>query len=215
MHCSAPRSESHGHPLDAGHHGGPHPVDVADKLEIGIAAQQHLEEDASLEPGQLGSDARMLAAAERDVRVGMSSDVEVLGVGAEDLLVAVGGAVEHDDRVARVNELPADLDVGGRGPRHVRHRSGPAQHLLDRCRDQRGVVDKLPALVRVVDEGQRAERDQVAGGLIARHQQQEGEIQQVVVGELLAVDLGAGQDRQHVVSRHAARLAAMSWMKYS
>ena len=100
---------------------------------FGVAAQQHLEEDTSLESGQLRPDARVLAAAERDVRVGMSCDLEVLGVGAEDLLVAVGRAVEHHDRVALADALPADLDVGGRGPRHVRHRGGPAQHLLDRA----------------------------------------------------------------------------------
>src|SRR3954469_23472839 len=103
MHGSASRSESDGHPLDAWHHGGSHSVDIADKLEIGIPSQQDLEEDASLEPGQLGSDARVLAAAERYVRVGMSSDVEVLGVGSENLLIAVGGAVEHDDHVARAD----------------------------------------------------------------------------------------------------------------
>ena len=143
----------------------------------------------------------MLAAAERDVRVGMTGDLEVLGIVAEDFLVAVGRAVEHDDGVALFDALAADFDVGGRGARHVRHRGGPAQHLLDRCRDERGVGDQLGALVRVVDQGQGAQRDEVAGGLVARHQQQEGEVQQIVVGELFAVDLGAGQNRQHVVAR--------------
>ena len=72
MHRSAPRSESHGHAFDAGHHGGPHPVDVADQFELRISAEQHLEEDAGLESGQLSADARVLAAAEGDVRVGMA-----------------------------------------------------------------------------------------------------------------------------------------------
>ena len=61
----------------------------------------------------------------------------------------------------------------------------------------------------------RAERDQVAGGLVARDEEQEGEVQQVVVGELGAVDLGGGQDRQHVVFAARARRAAMSCWKYS
>ena len=138
---------------------------------FGVAAQQHLEEHAGLEPGQLSPDARVLATAERDVRVRVAVDLEFLGVGAEDLLVAVGRAVEHDDRVALADALPADLDVGGRGPRHVRHRAGPPQHLLDRAGDQRGVLDELGAFVRMLDERQRAQRDQVAGGLVARHQQ--------------------------------------------
>ena len=57
----------------------------------------------------------------------------------------------------------------------------------------------------MVDQRQRAERDEVAGGLVARHEQQEGEVQQVFVGEFVAVDLGGGQHRQHVV--FAARRA--------
>ena len=73
MHCSAPRSESHGHALDAGNHGRPHPVDVADQFELGVAAEQHLEEDAGFESGQLRPDARVLATAERDVRIRMAS----------------------------------------------------------------------------------------------------------------------------------------------
>ncbi len=53
----------------------------------------------------------------------------------------------------------------------------------------------------MVDERQRAERDQVAGGLVARHEKQEGEVQQVFVGQRGPVDLGGGQHRQHVVPR--------------
>ena len=54
----------------------------------------------------------MLAAAEGDVRVRMAVDLEFLCVRTEDLLVAVGGAVEHHDHVALADELPAYLDVG-------------------------------------------------------------------------------------------------------
>ena len=66
----------------------------------------------------------------------MSSDLEVLCVGAEYLLVAVGGPVQHHDHVALADELTANLDVDRCGPRHVRHRGGPAQHLLYRAGDQ-------------------------------------------------------------------------------
>src|ERR1700709_2239997 len=101
----------------------------------------------------------------------MSSDLEVLGIGPEYLLATIGGAVEHDDRVAPPNDLPANLDVRGCGPRHVRHRGSPTQHLLDRSGYQGRVLDELTALVRVVDEGERAERDQVASGLVTRNEE--------------------------------------------
>ena len=37
----------------------------------------------------------------------------VSAVASEDLLVAIGRAVEHDHRVARLDLLAADLDVFG------------------------------------------------------------------------------------------------------
>ena len=66
---------------------------------------------------------------------------------------------------------------------------------------ERGVGDQLGAFVRVVDQGQGSQRDEVAGGLVTCHQQQEGEVQQIVVGQLDAVDLCAGQNREHVIAR--------------
>ena len=67
-----------------------------------------------------------------------------------------------------------------------------------------GIVDQQAALVGVVDQRQRAQRDQVAGGLVAGHQQQEREVEQVFVGEPVSVDLGVGQHRQQVVARFDA-----------
>ena len=100
--------------------------------------------------------------------------------------------------------LSADLDVSCCRPCHVCHGRRPAQHLLDGAGDQRRIVDQLPTLLRVVDEGQRAERDQVARRFVTRDQQEEGEIQQVFVGQLRPVDLGGGEHRQHVVARLGA-----------
>ena len=53
----------------------------------------------------------------------------------------------------------------------------------------------------MLDQRQGAQRDQVAGGFVAGHQQQEREVEQVFVGEPLFVDLGLGQDRQQVIAR--------------
>ncbi len=53
VHGSDLGSEANGHPFDARHHGGPHPVDVADQFELRIAAKEHLEQHTRLESGQL------------------------------------------------------------------------------------------------------------------------------------------------------------------
>ena len=45
------------HPLDPGHHGGPHPVDLTDQLEPGEAAQQLVEHHRRLQTRQLRADA--------------------------------------------------------------------------------------------------------------------------------------------------------------
>jgi hypothetical protein len=69
-------SESHGHAFDAGHHGGQHAFNVADQFEFGVSAQQHFEEDAGFEPGQLGPDARVFATAEGDMRVRVARQLD-------------------------------------------------------------------------------------------------------------------------------------------
>src|SRR3954452_23742768 len=76
MHRSVPRSDSHRHPLDTGHHGGPHPVDVADQFEFGVLTQQYFEEDAGFETSQLCPDARVLSAAECGKRIRIARDHE-------------------------------------------------------------------------------------------------------------------------------------------
>ena len=78
----------------------------------------------------IGSDADVLTETELDMGIRVSGDVELLRVGAEDLLVAVGSAVEQDDLLPLEDRLPADLDVLRGRADHVRHRVGPAQHFL-------------------------------------------------------------------------------------
>ena len=63
------------------------------------------------------------------------------------------------------------------------------------------IVDQQAVLSGMSDQRQRAEGDQVAGGFVPCHQQQERKIQQVFVSEPVAVDFGAGQHREQVVPR--------------
>ena len=77
----------------------PQSSDVSDEFDRRVGAKQHLEHHARLQSGQLRTEASVLARTEGDVRVGITGDVEGFGVRSEDLLVAVGRAVEHDDDV--------------------------------------------------------------------------------------------------------------------
>ena len=81
-----------------------------------------------------------------------------------------------------------------------------AQHLLDRVRQQARIGEQLLALLGVAHQRERAARDQVARGLVARDEQRQAEHADLGVGQPLAVDLGLGQDRDEVVLRLAAAL---------
>ena len=76
--------------------------------DVGHAVEQVLEHDPDLHAGQVGPEAEVRAAApEGDVRVGVTADVEGVGV-VEDVLVAVGRGVEEDDLVALGDVGPAE-----------------------------------------------------------------------------------------------------------
>ena len=82
------------------------------------------------------------------------------------------------------------LDVAHRGAgQHLGRRLDP-EHLLDRGRDQRRVGHELGPLLGVASEQLGAEPDQGRGRVVAGDQEQEGEAEQLLVGQVLAVDLG-------------------------
>ena len=73
---------------------------LAGELEVGHAARRLLEHDLDLEPGQVGAEAEVdAAAAEGDVVVRRAADVERVRV-VEHVVVAVAGQVVDDDLVA-------------------------------------------------------------------------------------------------------------------
>ena len=71
----------------------------------------------------------------REVRVRVAADVE-LHRAVEDELVAVGRALPDEHLVARRDGVAAELGGRGRGAPLRRRRRRPAQHLLDRGRQQ-------------------------------------------------------------------------------
>ena len=135
-------------------------------------------------------------AAVAEVRVRVTEDVEPLGL-VEDLLVEVGRTVEKPDSLARLDLLAAQGRVLGRGALEHRDRGGPADDLVGR-RVRAGRLEQLP-LVRMVEEGEHPVRDGVSGGLVARHRQHQHEEAELIVGQLVAVDLGADQLGDDVV----------------
>ena len=73
---------------------------------------------------------------------------------------------------------PLSLDVLGGGAGHVGDRAGPAQHLLDRAGNERRIVDELAGTARGARSAPGCpSADEIAGGLVARDQQQEGELE--------------------------------------
>ena len=110
------------------------------------AAALHKRE---LQTGKLIPQAEMGAEAERQMVVRVAGDIEA----------AQGSSNTFSSKLADSNsriifspslELRAvELGVRGDGARHVLHRRGPAQHLLDCVRQQAQVVDQTLVLIGV------------------------------------------------------------------
>src|SRR5919107_5240767 len=74
----------------------------------------------------------------------------------------IGGRGGHDDLVAGPDPDAAELDVGGRGTPEDHDRGPPAQHLVDRCRQQGGVGAQHGRLSGVLQQGDEATGPPVA-----------------------------------------------------
>ena len=131
---------------------------------------------------------------------GARADVEAVGLG-EGALVAVGGAVVHDDLVAGRDRRAGELAVLRRGAAHVDHRAHPAQHLVDRARQHAvEVVLETSALVGMFEQRDQPTAHEVAGGVAAGVDEQQEEEVEVDVVEALAVDLGAEDPARQIVA---------------
>ena len=138
--------------------------------------------------------------AERDVRIGIASDVEHIGVG-EHVLVAIGRAVEHHDTVTLLDLLTADLHVVHHRALEVRHRTREAQHLLDGGAQQTvDIVHQALALFGMFEEQLHTSGQQVARGVATRVHEQQEEPLELGVGEAITIDLGVHENCGQIVA---------------
>ena len=159
------------------------------------AAQQSLEAGAHLDAGQLLAEALVDAVAEGQVTAGLAVDVQGVGV-LEALRVAVGGQQRDDDGRSLADRLAAELDVL-RGVAVEDVGDGQVAHeLLDGVGHQVRVGAQLGQLLGVLQEREGAQCQHVGGGLVAGEQQQEGDADQLLDGEVVV----AGQVGQDVVA---------------
>src|SRR3954471_13488796 len=105
------------------------PLRRADHLDAVEALQHLFPDDLELELGKTHADAAVDTETEGEMRPRPRPiDDELLGA-VDHFFVAVAGDVPHNDAIARLDGLPADLGVLQRGAPHMRERRLPADHL--------------------------------------------------------------------------------------
>src|SRR4051794_34418890 len=152
----------------------------------------------------MGAEAAVDAAAEGEVPVDLpvEANIDI----PELVRVDVGGPDQGNDLVAAAHRAPGDLRVARRDAGHSHDRGLPAQQLLDGWRDGFGLLHESLALFAVL--GQVAE-EAVEGcrhGVEAGDDQLEADIDDLVLGEAVAVDLGVEELADEVVAPDAGAL---------
>lgn len=171
---------------------------------------RHLREElahrrAGDEARELAADAEMLAGAEAEMADRPAVDVVAVGVG-EFALVAVGGAVGERDGVAFAHGLAVQRHVARQHALEALRRGVEAQRLLDRLRQQSGVVDDAPARVGKIGEVEREDAHEARQRLDAGDDEHRRGQHHLAVGQAVAVDLGLGELGDDVVGRRLAAL---------
>ena len=190
--------------LDPADEVGAQVVGLAHRADVGHAPGDLPEHQPDFHLGQVGPQAVVgAAAAEPDVVIGAALYVEAPRV-VEGPGVPVGGDVPHHHLVARGDRHPAQLVVLHGLAAEVQHRGGPPHDLLDRGGHVPvGVGCELGPLVFEVEEGHHPPGDRVAGGLVARHRQDQEEHVELVLAEGLAVHVRGKQGGDDVLGRAA------------
>ena len=96
---------------------------------------------------------------------------------------------------------PFELRVTRGGAAEVGEGGEHPQRLLDRARDQRGVVEQEPALLGVLHQRPHAAAVGRLGAVVAGRDEEEEAHHDLVLLQLLAVDLGVDEDAGQVVGR--------------
>ena len=141
------------------------------QAEIAETAQQRVEGDLPLHPGERRADAEVSAVAEAEVRVGMAPDVEALRIG-ELRRITIGRGEHAHDLLARLDGLAAEVEIGGRGPHHELERRLVAERLLDGRTGQAGVLVAQAPLIGIAQDVEHAAADRIHCGLVAAVQQE-------------------------------------------
>ena len=145
------------------------------------------------------SDASVWSQPKGQVAVGCSVQDDFVG-SLELVLVVVGGKPADDDAVVFSEALAVDLDVAG---------DRAAQGLVDREVAQEfvgggavelGVVDELLAQLRVGAQVQQGQRGLRRGGVDAAGDEVPQDVEQLFVGEALAVEFELDEEAGQVVA---------------
>src|SRR5262249_39643746 len=97
----------------------PRPLDRSGNIDRVDRIEQFVENDTQFEASEARTEAVVHAATEAEMRVRVTSNVELERF-VEHVFVAVRGCFPEHDLVARAHPLPAQFDVARRGATVVR-----------------------------------------------------------------------------------------------
>ena len=131
-------------------------------------------------------------------------------------VVGVRRSEKEHDLLAGVDRAAAHLDVLCRHAGDRRHRALPAQQLLDRRRDDLRVLDQLAAMLGLLGQVGEHAVERVGHRVEAGDHEQEADVQDLVVGELLPVELGGHDPPEEIglIAGSSRRSSTTIW-KYS
>src|SRR5262249_53748825 len=116
------------------------------------------------------------------------------------LFIAVARDVPHDDLVALLDGLAAQLEILKSGAPHMRKRRLPANHFGNEAVEQRRILSQLSVLVGMLVQRIDAARHGVAGGVVATDNQKD-EVAEKVSWVQVPRGLIMRHHRQQVVFR--------------
>src|SRR5215469_17719685 len=144
-------------------------------VQSGQLRQQRAERYLKLHPGEVCAEAEMRSIAEREMRIGVSPEVKVVGV-AEDGFVVIGRAPGAKDRISRPDGHVSDLHVGQGDPGvECATEDNKPQQLLDRASQQFRTCSQLAELLRMSQERVQHVGDLVRSGLVTTDEQRHAE----------------------------------------
>ena len=154
-----------------------------------------LDRDVQLEAREVGAETAVRSAAERDVPVAPAVEADFVG-GLELGRVDVARADEQRRGVAGPAHDAADLDVLDDLARHHHHRRLVAEQLLDRDRDQRGIVEDRLTPFGVPREVRDHAVECGGDGVEATEHQEVTRPEQLGVRQRVTFDLGPHEHAQ-------------------